>query len=71
MTYSSVFFAGGIQTRDIYPEAKNYFYKEKSNVIWEEFLTTKFGVWIDARSSPDNNLQDSGEIIEERNFVSN
>ena len=53
------------------PEKKNYFYKEKSNVIWEEFLTTKFGVWIDARSSPDNNLQDSGEIIEERNFISN
>ena len=40
-------------------------------MIWEEFLTTKFGVWIEARSSTDNNVQDSGKIIEERNFVSN
>ena len=28
----------------IYPELKNYFYKENSNVTWEELLTTKFGL---------------------------
>ena len=28
----------------IYPELKKYFYKENSNVTWEEFLITKFGL---------------------------
>ena len=36
-------FAGGLLARDIYPELKKYFYREHSNVTWEEFLTTKFG----------------------------
>ena len=33
-------FATGLQARDIYPDIKRYFYKEHSNVTWEEFLTT-------------------------------
>ena len=33
-------FKGGLRARDIYPELKKYFYKEHSNVTWEEFLTT-------------------------------
>ena len=36
-------FAAGLQGKDIYSELKKYFYKEHSNVTWEEFLTTKFG----------------------------
>ena len=40
-------FAAGLPARDIYPELKKYFYKEQSNVIWDKFLTTKFGLWID------------------------
>ena len=47
-------YAGGLQVRDIYPELKKYFYKENSDVTWEEFLTTKFALWIDTRSSTDN-----------------
>ena len=35
-------FAAGLQVRDIYPELK--IYSEHSNVTWEEFLTTKFGL---------------------------
>ena len=35
-------FAAGLQVRDIYPELKTY--SEHSNVTWEEFLTTKFGL---------------------------
>ena len=31
-------FTAGLQARDIYPELKKYFYKENSNVTWEEFL---------------------------------
>ena len=37
-------FAAGLQARDIYPELKKYFYKKNSDVTWEEFLTTKFGL---------------------------
>ena len=47
-------FAAGLQARDIYPELKKYFYIENSNVTWEDFLTTTFGLWIDTRSSTDN-----------------
>ena len=31
-------FAGGLLARDIYPELKKYFYREHSNVTWQEFL---------------------------------
>ena len=47
-------FAAGLQARDIYLEIKKYFYREHSNVAWEEFLTTKFRLWIDTRLSTDN-----------------
>ena len=58
-------FAAGLQARDIYPELKKYFYKENSNVTWEEFLTSKFGLWIDTRSSIHNTLHGSGRTVEE------
>ena len=32
-------------------------------MIWEEFLTTKFGLWIDARSSTDNTLHGSWRAV--------
>ena len=57
-------FTAGLQARDIYPELKKYFYKENSNVTWEEFLTTKFGLWIDTRSSTDNTRHSSGRTVE-------
>ena len=40
-------YLGGLKARDIYQELKKNFYKEKSNVNNEEFLSTKFGLWID------------------------
>ena len=57
-------FAAGLQARDIYPELKKLFYKEHSNVTWEEFLTTKFALWIDTRSSIDNTLHGSGREVD-------
>ena len=39
-------------------ELTKYFYKEHSNVTWKEFLT-KFGLWIDTRSTTDNTLHGS------------
>ena len=57
-------FAAALQARDIYPEIKNYFYREHSNITWEEFLTTKFGLWIDTRSSTDNTLHGSDRTVE-------
>ena len=40
-------FTAGLQARDIYPEVRKYFYREHSNVTWDEFLTKKFALWID------------------------
>ena len=55
---------GGILSRDIFPEAKKYFYKPGSDVTWGEFLTTKSGLWIDVRSSNDNRPRGSGRTVE-------
>ena len=63
------FFAAGLQARDIYPELKQYFYKEHSNVTWEGFLTAKFGLWIDTRSSTDNTLHGSGIAVEKSGIL--
>ena len=62
-------FAAGLQARDIYPELRKYFYKEHSNVTWEEFLTTKFGLCIDTRSSTDNNLHSSRRAVEKSGII--
>ena len=62
-------FAAGLQARDIYPEIKKCFYKEQSNVTWEEFLTTKFGFWIDTRSSTLNALHGSGRTVEKSGIL--
>ena len=54
----------GLQARDIYPELKKYLYKENSDLTWEEFLTTKFALWIDTRSSTNNIFHGSGRAVE-------
>ena len=62
-------FVAGLRARDIYPELKKYFHKENSNIKWEEFLTTKFGLWINTRSSIDNTLHGSGRTIEKSGIL--
>ena len=62
-------FAARLKARGIYPELKKYFYKKNSNVTWEEFLTTKFGLWIDTRSSIDNTLHGSGRKVEKSGIL--
>ena len=62
-------FTAGLQARDIYPELKRYFYREHSNVTWEEFLTIKFALWIDTRSSTDNTLHGSGKTVEKSGIL--
>ena len=62
-------FAAGLQARDIYPELSKYFYREHSNVTWEEFLTTKFGLWIDTHSSTSNTLHGSGRAVEKSGIL--
>ena len=62
-------FAAGLQARDIYPKKKKYFYREHSNVTWEEFSTTKFGLCIDTRSSTDNTLHGSGRTVEKSGIL--
>ena len=62
-------FAAGLQARKIYPELKKYFYKENSDVMWDEFLTRKFALWIDARSSIDNTLHGSSRAVEKSGIL--
>ena len=46
-------FAAKLQARDIYQQLKKHFYREHSNVTWEEFLMTKFRLWTDTRNTID------------------
>ena len=36
---------------------------------WEEFLKTKFGLWIDTRSITKNNLQGSGRAVKKNDML--
>ena len=54
-------FAHDLQARDIYPETFIF--------LWEEFLATKFGLWIDTRSSTDNTLHGSGRAVEKSGIL--
>ena len=56
-------FAAGLQAGEIYLELKKYFYKENSDVTWEDFLTTKFALSIDTRSIIDNILHGSRRAV--------
>ena len=62
-------YVGGLGARKIYPELSKYFYRENSNVTWEEFLTTKFGVWIDTRSSTNKALHRSNMTVEKSGIL--
>ena len=62
-------FAAGLQARAIYPELKKYFCKENSDATWEDFLTTKFALWIDTKSNIDNTFHDSGRAVEKSGML--
>ena len=62
-------FAAGLHAREIYPVLKKYFYKENSDVTWEDFLTTKFALWIDTRSSIDNTLHGNGRAVDKSGIL--
>ena len=38
-------------------------------MTWEEFLTTKFGLWIDTRSSTHNTLHGSSRTVEKSDIL--
>ena len=62
-------YAAGLQVSEIYPELKNLFYKEKSDVTWEDFSTKKFTLWIDTSSSIDNALHGSSRSVEKSDIL--
>ena len=63
-------FAAGLQAKYFNPELKKYFYKENSNVTWENFdKMPKFELWIDTRSSTDNTLHGSGRAVEKNGIL--
>ena len=37
--------------------------------LWEDFLTTKFALWIDTRSSIDNTLHGSSRAVEKSGIL--
>ena len=69
MTLPHQLLTSGLQARDIYQELKKYFYREHSNVTWEEFLTTKSRLWIDTCSSTDNTLHGSARAVEKSGIL--
>ena len=38
-------------------------------MTWQEFLTTKFGLWIDTRSSINKALNGSGREVEKKDIL--
>ena len=38
-------------------------------MTWEEFLTTKFGLWIDTRLSTNNTLHGSARIVKKSGIL--
>ena len=62
-------FAAELQAREIYPESKNYFYKENPDVKLEDFWTTKFSLWIDTRSSIDNTPHGNSRAMEKSGIL--
>ena len=54
-------YKGGILPRHVFNELKKYFYNNHSDIKDEDFLTTKYGLWIDFRSSQENALHGSGK----------
>ena len=62
-------FAARLQAREIYQELNKYFYRENCDVECKDFLTTKFGLWIDTGSSIDNTLYGSGRAMEKSGTV--
>ena len=58
------FFAADIKARKICADLKKHSYKEYSNVTWEEFLMTKFGLWTYAQSNTDNTFHSHGKTAE-------
>ena len=38
-------------------------------MTWKEFLTTKFGLWIDTRSSTESTLHGSGRAVEKKGIL--
>ena len=61
--------AARLQVRGIYLELEKYFYKENSDVTCEDFLTTKFALWIDTRLSIDSIFHGSGTAVEKSGIL--
>ena len=47
----------------MFPEICKKFYRENSDVAFSEYLTTKYALWIDVRSSRDSKLHGSGRLV--------
>ena len=39
------------------------FYQENSNIAFSEYLTAKYGLWVDTRLSRDSRLHGNGRLV--------
>ena len=53
----------------MYPELKEHCYKEHSNIIWNELLTTKFGIQVNTHSSTHSTLHGSRRAVEKSGIL--
>ena len=56
-------FKGPVLPRNMYPEISRKFYPSNFDVLFEKYLTKKYGVWFDIRSSADDKLHGSGRVV--------
>ena len=60
---SSQLFKGKIRPTDMYLEICKKFSQDYSDILFGEYLTSKYGLWIDTRSSTNNELHGNGRLI--------
>ena len=63
-------YPGGILTRHLYPELRKYFKNKESDVTLGSFYNNKFAMWIDTRSTTDNDIHGNGLTINNSSHLS-
>ena len=56
-------FKGGILSCNMFLEICKKFYQENSNVTFSEYLTTKYGLWVDTRLSRGSRLHNTERLV--------
>jgi len=63
--HTNQIFPAGMELEDHFDEIRRHFAKNESDVTLADYLTTKYGLWVDFRSNSDNTLSGSGRTIKQ------